>query len=250
MNDPKGLLSRWTRRNRGADSVRPRESGDPEQEGLDSSPGLTRGSRGNERDISAVPEPASDAAPPKKPEDKPREQEFDLSKLPPIESITAETDIRAFLAPGVPLALTREALRRAWVVDPKIRDFIEVAENQWDFTAPGVPGFDLSPPTGDIKQMLAQILGDPPAGEAREAKEDERSELRAASIQTEHHRNVNEIAQSKEERVPVTQPETKNSGQRVVIAESDSANAATQNRDTPQDERPTPKRGHGGAMPR
>ena len=28
--------------------------------------------------------------------------EFDLASLPPIESITAATDIRAFLAPGVP----------------------------------------------------------------------------------------------------------------------------------------------------
>ena len=32
----------------------------------------------------------------------PPEPPFDLTKLPPIESITAETDIRAFLAPGVP----------------------------------------------------------------------------------------------------------------------------------------------------
>ena len=62
--------------------------------------------------------------------------------LPPIESITAATDIRAFLAPGVPEELTRAALRRVWVTDPTIRDFVGLAENQWDFTNPdGVPGF-------------------------------------------------------------------------------------------------------------
>jgi hypothetical protein len=204
-----------------------------------------------------VPEAASDASAEnsgasaeKKTEDKPHEPEFDLSKLPSIESITAETDIRAFLAPGVPPALTREALRRAWVVDPKIRDFIEIAENQWDFTAPGVPGFDLSPPTGDIKQMLAQIFSDPPAGEVREAKEGERSEPRAASAEIESHRNVNEVAQSKEERAPVAQSETENSVRSLIVADSNPTNVAMQNRDAQQDERPTPKRGRGGAMPR
>ena len=45
---------------------------------------------------------------------------FDLARLPPIESIAADTDIRAFLAPGVPPELARAALRRAWAADPKI----------------------------------------------------------------------------------------------------------------------------------
>src|SRR4051794_20136553 len=42
---------------------------------------------------------------------------FDPTPLPSLESITAETDIRAFLAPGVPAELTRTALRRAWAAD-------------------------------------------------------------------------------------------------------------------------------------
>jgi hypothetical protein len=32
--------------------------------------------------------------------------------------------------------MTVAALRRAWVSDPVIRDFIGIAENQWDFTNP------------------------------------------------------------------------------------------------------------------
>ena len=44
-----------------------------------------------------------------------------------IESITADTDIRAFLAPGVPVQLTRAALRRVWETDPAIRDFVGLA---------------------------------------------------------------------------------------------------------------------------
>jgi TorA maturation chaperone TorD len=67
---------------------------------------------------------------------------FDLASLPPLQSITAGTDIRSFLASNVPLELTKAALRRAWVTDPAIRDFIGIAENQWDFNDPtAMPGF-------------------------------------------------------------------------------------------------------------
>ena len=75
--------------------------------------------------------PAPDASPPAAPK-----PEFDLTSLPSLESITAATDIRAFLAPGVPPELTRAALRRAWSADPAIRDFVGLPENDWDFTDP------------------------------------------------------------------------------------------------------------------
>ena len=68
---------------------------------------------------------------------------FDLATLPPIGSIVAGSDIRPFLQVGVPAALARVALRSAWAADPAIRDFIEIAENQWDFNDPaGIPGFE------------------------------------------------------------------------------------------------------------
>jgi len=67
---------------------------------------------------------------------------LDPASLPPLQSITAGTDIRSFLASNVPLDLTKAALRRAWVTDPGIRDFIGIAENQWDFNDPtAMPGF-------------------------------------------------------------------------------------------------------------
>jgi hypothetical protein len=49
--------------------------------------------------------------------------------LPPIESIGAGSDIRGFLAAGVPVELTRAALRRAWVTDPAIHDFVDQTES-------------------------------------------------------------------------------------------------------------------------
>jgi hypothetical protein len=80
--------------------------------------------------------------------------------LPPLESITAETDIRAFLAPGVPVQIARAALRRVWAADPAIRDHVGLSENSWDFNSPGsMPGFGPLEMTDDLRQAVERILG-------------------------------------------------------------------------------------------
>lgn len=90
---------------------------------------------------------------------------FDPTTLPPIESISASSDIRAFLAPGVPDGLKRAALRRAWVIDPAIRDFVGLAENQWDFNQPdSIPGFGSLELTPELCRMVAGLFSNPPAG--------------------------------------------------------------------------------------
>jgi hypothetical protein len=67
---------------------------------------------------------------------------FDPASLPPIESIVADSDIQQFLQEGVPAELTRAALRSAWTADPAIRDFVGIAENQWNFNDHAcMPGF-------------------------------------------------------------------------------------------------------------
>jgi hypothetical protein len=67
---------------------------------------------------------------------------FDPASLPSIESIVADSDIRQFLQADVPPELTRAALRSAWSADPAIRDFVGIAESQWDFNnAAAMPGF-------------------------------------------------------------------------------------------------------------
>jgi Protein of unknown function (DUF3306) len=83
---------------------------------------------------------------------------IDLTQLPNIEDLTAESDITAFLRKGVPEALKRLALRRMWALDPAIRDFVEVAENQWDFNASGgIYGLYQDIPAGsDVSLWLAQ----------------------------------------------------------------------------------------------
>src|SRR3984885_2098535 len=84
---------------------------------------------------------------------------FDPASLPSIETITVDTDIRGFLESRVPAALTRAALRQAWARDPAIRDFIGIAENQWDFNDPtAMPGFGPMRETDNVPALLARAL--------------------------------------------------------------------------------------------
>lgn len=120
------------------------------------------------------------------------EPEIDLSKLPPIDSITAATDISEFLRKGIPAELSRAALRRAWAADPAIRDFVGLAENAWDFTDPNaMPGFGALKGTPEqISVMVDRVIGgvrdaaeklvDSPGNEPVPAKPDEEPRIEAA----------------------------------------------------------------------
>jgi Protein of unknown function (DUF3306) len=122
---------------------------------------------------------------------------FDPTTLPSLESITAESDIRAFLAPGVPAELTHAALRRAWSADPAIRDFVGLAENAWDFTAPNaITGFGPLEMTEAFRRQVADLVGRsiaapvagkaPPPSSAAEnlPVDDARVDIKAESTET------------------------------------------------------------------
>jgi hypothetical protein len=145
MTKPENALSRWSRLKRQSLSQSATQSAS------------------QRREAANTPPPAAEAAPPA-PTGSDKEAPaapFDVASLPPIESIVAGSDISAFLQKGVPAALTRAALRQTWVSDPAIRDFIEIAENQWDFTHPEtIPGFGLLGPADEVQSLLAQALGE------------------------------------------------------------------------------------------
>ena len=134
MNESESFLSRWSRLKResgleegGADTAFPREK------------------------------PTADAFPDA---DIPSPPVFDPASLPPIESIVADSDIRLFLQACVPAELTRAALRSAWTADPAIRDFIGIAESQWDFNDPAtIPGFGSIGATDYARNLVARALG-------------------------------------------------------------------------------------------
>ena len=147
MNDEENVIARWSRLKREAaegNKARSEAPGQQQQE--------ARAERADKEMPTAPVDARSGPEPP-----------FDPATLPPVESIVAGTDIRAFLQRGVPAALTKAALRRAWTTDPAIRDFIGLAENQWDFTDPtAIPGFGPLQATDNLRQLVGQALGNLP----------------------------------------------------------------------------------------
>jgi hypothetical protein len=143
------FLERWSRRKREAETAARAEKQAPQDTLQAAQPVAVRGD---------APAGATSTKAAVRPSSQP---EFDLASLPSLDSITAATDIRAFLAPGVPAELARAALRRAWAADPAIRDFVGLQEYAWDFTDPnGVLGFGELPPGYDVKGLIARVVGE------------------------------------------------------------------------------------------
>lgn len=135
MSADQSFLARWARRKRAST---PKAGGQPKPK-------------------HAGAEAAADPTPSSLPTGEPLSF-VDPATLPAIETIGAGSDIRPFLAKGVPADLTRAALRRAWPADPEIRDFIGLSENSWDFNAPGgVPGFGSLTPE-NARRLLARVM--------------------------------------------------------------------------------------------
>jgi hypothetical protein len=141
MSDPENPLSRWSRRKRRA---------------------ATANKHANATSDAVAPPRMTEvqASGEARPGAEPIEPTLDPEILPPLDSITAQTDIRAFLAPGVPPELTRAALRRAWRADPKIRDFVGLADYDWDFNTEGaMAGFGSLDLTEELRNQIIQAIG-------------------------------------------------------------------------------------------
>jgi hypothetical protein len=255
VTDPADFLSRWSRRKRKAATSAPGQEVEKASE-------VARESKlyGNADAISGEPGKKQELSGTAK--TKPEEPVFDISQLPPIESITAETDIRAFLSAGVPAAIRQAALRRAWSADPKIRDFIEIAENQMDFNAPAeILGFDFSAPSGDIKRMAADIYGKLPASESEANAQPATTpahEAVPAEFPTERsiasHHNVNGTFSRSENGEGATQNAinlpNEVVSQRVVVRQEE-LHIATQKNDAAQESRTQSRKPpHGRALPK
>jgi hypothetical protein len=157
MTDRENFLERWSRRKveaeqQARDAAREQDT----TEALDEKAGDKAPAPADQ--ATHTPVAARDKAAPA-PDLKPK---FDIASLPSLDSITAASDVRAFLAPGVPVELTRAALRRAWLADPAIRDFKGLAEYDWDFTAPNaMAGFGDLPADFDVRKVIAQLFSEP-----------------------------------------------------------------------------------------
>ena len=189
-----------------------------------------------------TPDPAPSAT-----AENPANAEVDLANLPPVESITAATDVTAFLRQGIPPELSRAALRRAWAADPAIRDFVGLAENAWDFNDPhAMPGFG---PLDCSEEQLGALL-DRIVGGARSA-----AESLATAVTEQNHgtqsvdseRNLLSESRSSEATCDLSP------AKEISMGEPSATSAAVQP-ETPQsdgsDQTSDRRRTHGGALPR
>ncbi len=148
------FLARWSRRKRGLTTDEPR--------------GESAAERAEQPETKAAENPLAPAH-----DDEPP---LDLTKLPRVEDVTADTDITAFLDRRVPAQLRNAVLNRMWSLDPTIRDSIEVAEMQWDWNTPGgAPFYELMEPgsaagtlIADSSSAIARVIGGAPDASAAE----------------------------------------------------------------------------------
>jgi Protein of unknown function (DUF3306) len=240
MNEPENFLTRWSRRKT--------ETKDESTEDAAPAPGAEDPSN-DEKDEQTN----SDSTAPVQAEAS--ELEFDISTLPPIESIGASTDVTAFLKAGVPGNLARAALRRAWAADPNIRDFVGLSENSWDFTAPdGVPGF--GPLTADEASRLMAQFNETLREVAGETKET--LERIGNPVETSH--SISESSALRAAQKPAPDPAIAMQApldQRVSgpdeenLLHRDKETIASHNTPVGEDENSSgPRRGHGSALPK
>ena len=228
-----GFLQRWSRKKLDAE----------QREAEDAKPKAAAPERAEPTAGDGVLTPAAAAKP-----------EFDLSSLPSLESITAGTDVRAFLNPGVPADLARAALRRAWTADATIRDFVGLAENAWDFNDPNaMPGFGPLEPGYDVKRAVAQMFGEAekltgdviareePAG-TQPARLIERSALPKASGYT-------EVAQAEFGPTLQTAPDEEPKTADRNFVQRDNITASHNSDSEIEEGEYKPRRNHGGALP-
>jgi Protein of unknown function (DUF3306) len=221
---------------------------------------LKRWSR-RKRDVAKAeqPPPAPDAAGKASPSHEPdkSETQFDPTSLPPIESITALSDIRAFLRKGVPAEMTRAALRHVWTADPAIRNFVGLAENAWDFTDPNaIPGFGPLEATDEVRRLIARVIGE--IGQAAQRNDAGASPLRPEGSDKLNHSNkiVEDQTAESGAPAPASEEEQKQNpaqvlGSQVLVQREIDATAPQHNAAEAQEK---PKqftyRTHGGALPR
>jgi hypothetical protein len=163
MSEP-GFLSRWSRRKHQAAKAKRTASNLSGQSGpaAETRAGVPKETaRVEVQDAVALPEMSAE----------------EIARLPRVEDLTITSDLTQFLREGVPKALRNAALRRIWVLDPAIRDFVsEAREYAYDWNVPGgVPGSGPLLADDDVKALVNRVIGDhqarPSSGAPAAAKE-------------------------------------------------------------------------------
>jgi hypothetical protein len=157
----------------------------------------------------------------------------------------------------VPAELTRAALRRAWTSDPKIRDFVGLADYDWDFNAPGsMAGFGPLEGADALRAEVARLLGRGTAADGAAAISDRNpgakqealgAKPEALASDDQVHGPPNQPTQITIEEEPSQKPDPQ--GDEAARPEREYT-AVQQQPEKPEDMRPIARRKHGRALPK
>ena len=135
----------------------PNAAGTPQPDTEEGSGFLGRWSR--RKAAAREPSPAEQPQPPDAGQSQkvePEEVPVDPATLPPIESLTAESDFTVFLRKGVPESLRKSALQKLWRTEPSVVNYVPLVEYNWDFNA---PGYGALRPTDDVAKLARAAWG-------------------------------------------------------------------------------------------
>lgn len=213
-----GFLERWSRKKRAADEDAGKE---PE----------------SDEPVEALAEPEVLESEEDLPDDEV------LNTLPSLDEITLDTNIMPFLQRGVPRAMKNAALRKMWLLDPRIRDHKDLAvDYAWDWNTPGgVPGSGGTVSAESVAKLVRSLFG-PPATKEPEAEAALPEERQSES--TESEPPVEAVAMPVDSvRKPEKREESPADRKDLAIARADVAD------DEQENTVPVARRRHGGAMP-
>lgn len=225
MSEREKFIERWSRRKQEAESEAKRpDASEPKPDAPDNQ------ESGERSEDTALPVSHEKKQP-----------AFDPKSLPPLDSIGATTDIRSFLAAGVPEELKQAALQRAWRADPAIRDFIGLSENSWDFNDPnGAHGFGPLEVTEQMKAAVEAMfdrklsLLEPAANETKENQQPEPEHPAELAQRDDEDETIDQIFENSPEE---------------QVSEVDAAPRKTGIKDENVND-PNIRRAHGGALPK
>jgi hypothetical protein len=166
----------------------------------------------------------------------------EVAALPPVDTVSDLVELRRFLAKGVPDLIRRAALRRIWLLDPRIRDHVDVAlDYAYDWNTPGgVPGSGALVSRAGVARMADALFGQAP---------DRPAEPAASVAGTEPPRRG--VTEGQEEpagteEAPVVAEAAADPPPTADMAPAAKTASGMAGNDNPE---PRRRRGHGGATP-
>ena len=231
-----GFLSRWSRRKRGAaveeEPATDLEVGSNDAGGAETDGTVIRGQVEGQADAPL----AGDVAP----EETLTQEEIEA--LPPLDTVTSREELQLFLRKGVPKALRQAALRKVWMLNPKISGYLDVARDyayDWN-VAGGVPGNSGTLLPGEALRMVDKFLQKKPepadepslSEKAPQVAEDAAEEIETTIEFPQDQAETDTVTDNPQDTTFVADPE-------VTVPDTGSA---------PGDN--GPRRRHGSAIPR